>query len=493
MSERLTFGYGRRGGRMDAPAIGSPSVDSSDAPEATASVVHRARTRDWAYTLLFWFTVFLFLRPQNSFALLQALHPTELCAIGATIALVMSRISRGQPVTRITPELVGIVAFGAVMLATAPFSVWPGGVIGEFRNGFVKVMIVYVLIVNTVNTPKRLEAITWLLVAACGYIGFRAVLDYVRGVNLIENGRVQGALTTIFQNPNDMALNMVALLPLAIFFAMRRTKTSHRLFALACTVVMLGAIVASHSRSGTVGLAAMMFVLAAFAVRRRPGAVAAGALALVISLPFLPASYWERLQSITDASKDETGSREARETLFRESWRAFVENPLTGVGAGQFVNWDPEGREVPWRESHDVFLQVASEMGIAGFAVFMFLIARWGLSVRDIRIMLRRERGAARRRHRAGPGGQGSRAAPVATLTPDERELFDAHSAAMAASLVGWIVCAFFASVAYSWTFYYLLALAAVPRDLLAARLRAPADARASTERPGPWLEAVRA
>jgi O-antigen ligase len=478
---------------MDAPPpIGTTAGDAPDSPEVPASGVRRAPRRDWAYTLLFWFTVLLFLRPQNSIPLLQALHPTELCAIGASIALIMSRISRGRPVTRLTPELVGIVAFGAVMLATAPFSVWPGGVIGEFRNGFVKVIIVYVLIVNTVNTPKRLEAITWLLVAACGYIGFRAVLDYVRGVNLIENGRVQGALTTIFQNPNDMALNMVALLPLAIFFAMRRTKTSHRLFALGCTVVMLGAIVASHSRAGTVGLAAMMIVLAAFAVRRRPGAVAAGALALTLSVPFLPASYWERLQSITDASKDDTGSREARETLFRESWRAFVENPLTGVGAGQFINWDPDGRTVPWRESHDVFLQVASEMGIAGLAVFMFLVARWGLSVRDIRLMLRRDRATRRRRDRAGPGAPGRRT-PVAMLTPDERELFDAHSAAMAASLVGWIVCAFFASVAYSWTFYYLLALAAVPRDLLAARVRMPAAARAASDRAGTWLEAVRA
>jgi O-antigen ligase len=493
MSERLTFGYGRRDGRMDAPSIGMSPGEAPDSREFPASGVRRRPKRDWAYTLLFWFTVLLFLRPQNSFALLQALHPTELCAIGATIALVVSRITRGQPITRITPELVGVAAFGAVMLATAPFSIWPGGVVGEFRNVFAKVILVYVLIVNTVNTPKRLEAITWLLVSACGYVGFRAVLDYARGVNLIENGRVQGALTTIFQNPNDMALNMVALLPLAIFFALRRTKTSHRLFALGCTVVMLGAIVASHSRAGTVGLAAMMLVLAAFAVRRRPGAVAAGALALTLSLPFLPASYWERLQSITDASKDDTGSREARETLFRESWRAFVENPLTGIGAGQFVNWDPEGRVVPWRESHDVFLQVASEMGIAGFAVFMFLIARWGLSVRDIRILLRRERAARRRRDRAGPGGQGRASAPAVTLTPEEMELFDAHSAAMAASLVGWIVCAFFASVAYSWTFYYLLALAAVPRDLLVARVRMPAAARAASDRAGTWLEAVRA
>ena len=47
----------------------------------------------------------------------------------------------------------------------------------------------------------------------------------------------------------------------------------------------------------------------------------------------------------------------------------------------------------------------------------------------------------------------------------------------MVAALVGWFVCALFASVAFNWTFYYLLALAAArarcssigwPRDVAA-------------------------
>ena len=37
---------------------------------------------------------------------------------------------------------------------------------------------------------------------------------------------------------------------------------------------------------------------------------------------------------------------------------------MTGVGAGQFKNWNPQGRVQPWRESHDVLLQVAAELGV---------------------------------------------------------------------------------------------------------------------------------
>ncbi|HEV3485060.1 MAG TPA: hypothetical protein VG106_06615, partial [Vicinamibacterales bacterium] len=57
------------------------------------------------------------------------------------------------------------------------------------------------------------------------------------------------------------------------------------------------------------------------------------------------------------------------------------------------------------------------------------------------------------------------------TLTPADREMLDAHSVALASSIAGWFVCALFASVAYHWTFYYLLALACASRDLLTDRI----------------------
>jgi hypothetical protein len=50
---------------------------------------------------------------------------------------------------------------------------------------YAKVILVYLLAVNAISSPKRLERLTWVLVLAVGYVAFRAVLDYARGVNLI--------------------------------------------------------------------------------------------------------------------------------------------------------------------------------------------------------------------------------------------------------------------------------------------------------------------
>ena len=93
-----------------------------------------------------------------------------------------------------------------------------------------------------------------------------------------------------------------------------------------------------------------------------------------MALPMLPGSYWHRIASITDDNKDETASRQARSTLMRESYRTFLDHPITGVGAGQFKNYKPEGRVEAWRESHNALLQVAAELGVLGLGVFAFLL-----------------------------------------------------------------------------------------------------------------------
>ena len=80
-------------------------------------------------------------------------------------------------------------------------------------------LLIFVLILNTLTSARRVREFTWVVVLATSYIGFRAVLDYARGFNLVENGRVQGAVGGMFQNPNDLALNMVSILPIAVLLA----------------------------------------------------------------------------------------------------------------------------------------------------------------------------------------------------------------------------------------------------------------------------------
>ena len=417
-----------------------------------------------AFNWLLAFTVVLFMRPQDQLPFLQALHLADVTATLALIALIAGRLGRGAPVTRLTPEFIGVLAFGGVMLATAPFSVWPGGAVGVFTDLFSKVILVFALMINTITTRARLERFVGVVIAGTSYIAIRTVVDYLRGVNLVEGGRATGAVGGLFGNPNDMALNMVAFLPLAIIAALGRNRPVLRAIAIIGMPFMAAAIVFSKSRGGMVGMVAMLVVLLYQLRRVRPGIAALVVAVSIAVVPMLPDSFTERMSSIFNPEEDPTGSREARKRLLRESYEAFLERPLFGLGAGQFQNYNPEGRQEAWRETHNAVLQVASETGIGGVIVFVFIVGSGFAAVLRTGATLRRAR---RTRRIRGPD-----AGRIA------REPMELYAAAMAASLAGWLIAAMFASVAYYWTFYIVLGLATSVRDVVAQEVQRPAKVR---------------
>lgn len=476
MNERLAFSFGK--GRNDASTPARAAVTFPEPPLAVAEALPAEEKRDWAYLGLLTFTALLYFRPQDEITPLAFLPLAEIAALSALAAMVFGRINKGLTFTKVTPELIGVVGLAAVILLTVPFSTWPRGSVETFTDLYIKVLLIFMLMINTLTSPSRVRQFTWLIVIATAYIAFRAVFDYARGFNLIENGRVQGAVGGMFQNPNDLALNMVSVLPLSVLLALRALKPISRLVAVASGFLMIGAVIASQSRSGFLGLAAMFVFLAWQVGRRRPSFIAALAIAVVVVLPLTPSSYWARMASITDESKDDTGSREARRILLNEAWQAFLDHPLTGVGAGQFKAYDPQGRAESWREAHNVVLQVASELGIFGLGAFMFLVYRAAFAGREIRRLLPRALGIL-------PKGRWETTPPrgPAVISVRDADFFEAYSATMAAAIAGWFLSALFASVAYNWTFYYLLALAIAPRIILTDRFAALTKPRRAVKR----------
>lgn len=459
--ERLAFTAGFTPGADSTPQRQPPT-----SPRDVAAESRLARQDTVAYRGLLAFTFVLFVRPQDSLPFLDPLHVGQLTAGFALIALVAARLTRGAPLSRLTPELVLVLLLGGVMLATAPFSVWPGGAVGVFTELYGKVLLVFALMVNTLTTRERLERFVQVVVFGTSYIAIRAVVDYARGVNLIEDGRVTGAVGGLFGNPNDMALNMVAFLPLAIVLALGRGHVLLRAVALVGVPVIAAAIVFSKSRGGTVGLVAMLLVLLYQLRRLRPGVAALVVACSLAAIPMLPASFTDRMSSITNPEEDPTGSREARKRLLREGYAAFLENPVFGLGAGQFQNYSPERREEAWRETHNAVLQVAAELGIGGLVVFVLVVGSGFAVALRAGAALR----LARRRHRAR--------APDARARRDPLELY---AAAVIASLTGWLVAAMFASVAYYWTLYLVLGLAAALRDITAREIKSFGEARSES------------
>jgi O-antigen ligase len=458
--ERLAFNFG------PGTVPGQRLIDAALAAEArpTFATAQFAEPRHWGYVGLLAFTAVLLLRPQDQIKALAPFHLAEICAFVGIAPMVLHRFTRNLPVFRITSETAALIAFGLVILGTAPFSIWPGGVFEVFSD-YVKIVVVFVLMMNTLTTVRRIEQLTWLILVCCGYVAARGVFDYARGVNLVEGGRISGAIGGIFGNPNDLALNMVTFLPAALMVALtQRHSATRRAAAAGIAVVMLATVVFTKSRGGALGLGAVLVAMMFLGRRIRPGFAAMALGGVLLTTPFLPASFWDRMSSIFNEEQDKTeytGSSEARRVLMAEGIDTFLQFPLTGVGAGQFKNYNPPERKERWRETHNALIQVAAETGIVGLAVFAFLIASGATAAASTRRLL------ARPRKKSSPD-------PLRLVMTDaDRQMLYAYTAAMTAGLVGWFTCALFASVAYSWTFYYLLALIVAARELARTRLTA--------------------
>src|SRR5262249_41013606 len=161
--ERLAFNFGR--GTVPAQRV----IDAALAAEArpTFATSAYAEPRDWGYRGLLTFTAVLLMRPQDQFHALNALHIAEIAAVIGIGPMLLPRFTRRLPVFRMTPETIALLVLGGVIIVTAPFSIWPGGVFDVFLE-YAKCVVVFVLMVNTLTTPKRLEQLTWLIIVCCG-------------------------------------------------------------------------------------------------------------------------------------------------------------------------------------------------------------------------------------------------------------------------------------------------------------------------------------
>jgi len=90
--------------------------------------------------------------------------------------------------------------------------------------------------------------------------------------------------------------------------------------------------------------------------------------ALLALQTLVPQSTWERLATARTSILE--GDLGGRVSLWKESINAFLEHPITGVGAGAFRIVNPYGSA-----AHNTYLSVLAELGFIGFVLFISLLA----------------------------------------------------------------------------------------------------------------------
>ncbi len=201
---------------------------------------------------------------------------------------------------------------------------------------------------------------------------------------LLSEGAYRSNAT--FADPNILARYLVISITLAAILVLS-TPPRRTTVYLALPTLALGTlgVVATGSRSGLGVLVICLFLAVLVSPIQRPtkakllGVAACGVVLVLIMLLVGGGATADRLKSLTNIS----GALGRRTYLINGGWHMFLDNPLTGVGTGNFQNqlltnyrhlipyW---GFDVSL--SHTSVITIAAENGILGLAALAFAIVR---------------------------------------------------------------------------------------------------------------------
>jgi O-antigen ligase len=320
--------------------------------------------------LLIAFLVQLFSNAALIVPALSAVRPAQTIGGLALLALICQTLVAGRKFEFPAPDgylLMGFVIASGLGIAGA---VWPTYALDACLD-LVKMVIIYVLVLNAVTSERRLRAVLWTMVL-CGLF---PALGSLR--NWQQQIRVEGraAWLGLFANPNEMAYSLVILIPVAFALA-RRASGSARLLLGLVSALFLAAIYLSFSRGSLIGLAAVGVYMG---LRQKSGLARAATLAIVLAGALAGSMYWSRNAGFNDIQGDANFNE--RLTTYRVAWSMYSQSPLLGVGLNcSSVAWplyaSSEGlNHHKWLITHNTFIQALSETGSLGGGLLLAFFA----------------------------------------------------------------------------------------------------------------------
>lgn len=425
----------------DAPQTGAPSRRQPDGARGEKRWLEYWGTKRGhaiSFAGLFLFTFILYFRPYEQVSFLASLTSMAFWTAIATLAVFFpTQLSLEGSLTARPREVNLLLLFALMALLSIPLALNRAEAWDTFVEPFSKAALMFLVIVNTVRTLRRLRWMLLLGVAVGCLVSLTALKDFSSGNAMVEGYRVEGSIGNLFQNPNDMAIHLITFIPVVVAFMFGARGLRKVLYA-ACLFLLVGGMMVTFSRGGFLGLTGCAAVLAWKLGRRNRLAIFALLLvAVVLMILLAPGGYSTRMLSIFDSSLDPVGSSSARQQLLFLSIKTAIFNPAFGVGMGNF-------HIISIREAvtHNSYTQVAAELGMTAAVLYTLFV------VTPLKRLKRIEH---------------------ATLESRGTSNFYYLAVGLQASIVAYMIGSFFGSIAYQWYVYYIVGYAVALRRIYAA------------------------
>jgi O-antigen ligase len=218
---------------------------------------------------------------------------------------------------------------------------------------------------------------------------------YLAIIGIVKAGRGIGGF---LGDENDFCMTMNMIIPFSFFLAIYASGRK-KIYYIVLTGIYLLVVILSNSRGGFVGLVAAIIYCWLRTKRKLLTTFILGVLT-VFAVVVAPPAYWDDVRSIVEQGADE-GTGEERFHTWKIGWHMFLDNPIIGVGQGNFP-WvfgkyefqvtgskDPfHGRSVAGRAAHSIYFTMLPELGILGTCIILGMIYYTFIDLRTIKSRL---------------------------------------------------------------------------------------------------------
>src|SRR2546423_982622 len=204
-----------------------------------------------SYLGLFLFTAVLYFRPYELIPALSSFNNMAFVVAVATLIIFFpTQLALEGTLTARPREVNFLLLFCLIALLSITFAIDPGMAWDTFSGNFIKAVLMFVVMINSVRTQRRLKALILLALFVSFVLSVGALQDYYSGNLAVESYRVAGRIGGLFDNPNDLALHLVTMIPVAVALLLGARGVAAKLAYGVCAAPMLAAPPVTVLRGG---------------------------------------------------------------------------------------------------------------------------------------------------------------------------------------------------------------------------------------------------
>jgi probable O-glycosylation ligase (exosortase A-associated) len=285
------------------------------------------------------------------------------------LTLIAWLLSREPKLPRMHPLLWLIVVFACWFSFTTLFAWAPEAAVAKWDRA-IKMTLAVLFTAVLITDQQRWQQLVAVLAVSIAFFGVKGgIWTILTGGNFL----VWGPPESYIADNNALAVALVMVIPLLLFFAETLSRWWLRVSCYAAAALTAVAVLGTHSRGGLLTLVIAGFLLwLRSRYRLLTGALLATAIGFGIA--FMPEAWLERMDTIDEYDED----RSANMRFAAWAWGLGVvaERPFLGGGFMVYTlnGIEHAGGRLAYLNAHSIYFEVLAEHGWPGLALFLALL-----------------------------------------------------------------------------------------------------------------------